>query len=88
MKKNMEGFFGEFYRSWGWNVCRWTLIIILFLLVLLYSSSLIFDDSSMYFFKNKHEYTFKIIEIGVSIFAFVGLIWSITYQREELLQSR
>lgn len=88
MKKNMKGFFGEFYRSWGWNVCRWTLIIILFLLVLLYSSSLIFDDSSMYFFKNKHEYTFKIIEIGVSIFAFVGLIWSITYQREELLQSR
>lgn len=88
MKESKKGFFGEFYNSWGWRVCKWTLVIVFLLLVLLYSSSLIFDDSSMYFLKNKHDYTFKIVEIAVSIFAFVGLIWSITYQREELLQSR
>ena len=83
-----RSFFKEFLDSWVGKLSLGILIVLIIASGLLHWEIFPFNNLSTYLSDDKYSYTFKMIEITVSILAFAALVWSISYQRNELLQSR
>lgn len=88
MKEKKGSFLSEFAQSWVGQLSLVLLIALTVLIVMLQLEWFPFHNLSVFLSEDKYGYTFKMIEITVSILAFSALVWSISYQRDELLQSR
>ena len=86
-EKNVS-FLSEFFKSWVGILSICVIFILGTMCFLLYLEFPPFNNLSTYLSEDKYNYTFTMVQIAVSILAFAALVWSISYQRDELVQSR